>query len=253
MEEGSEDEIEQDNSTVIENTAPQDAPRNIRRKKAIDALKTLLETFARFSNPKNIKRESELKDIYNELLKCDQDTLRTAAFYCIVAYRYSFLAPYVDYFAKLLDSKQFREGLVLFSISDENSVVQSGHREELIPYLLKILYGSLSSYVMVRAVARRNAVLTYLRGFQPNELQLFFEIMFGPLLDYIKINEFSTDLEQLCESIVTNYDSSNTLSPKKLKRLVYFIIILHKKPVINILENSKCTVILKTRQNFTEN
>lgn len=91
------------------------------------------------------------------------------------------------------------------------------------PYLLKILYGSLSSYVMVRAVARRNAVLTYLGGFQSNEIQYFFAIMFGQLLDYIKINKFSTNLDQLCESITVNYDPSNTLSPKKLKRLVYFL------------------------------
>uniref|UniRef100_A0AC34F3S1 U3 small nucleolar RNA-associated protein 20 N-terminal domain-containing protein n=1 Tax=Panagrolaimus sp. ES5 TaxID=591445 RepID=A0AC34F3S1_9BILA len=222
MEEGSEDEIHQDN-TVMESNAARHAPRNVRRKKAIEALRTLLETFARFSNPKNVKREPELKDIYNELFKCDQDTLRQVAFHCIVAYRYTFLVPYVDYFAKLLDSKQFREGLVLFSINEENSVVQGGHREELMPYLLKILYGSLSSYVMVRAVARRNAVLTYLGGFQSNEIQYFFAIMFGQLLDYIKINKFSTNLDQLCESITVNYDPSNTLSPKKLKRLVYFL------------------------------
>ena len=222
------EEIEDDEEEAFEDSKITDTitfePPRIRRKNAINALKSLLENFARFSSPKTVKREPELKAIYNELLKCDQLVLRQTAFNCILAYRYSFLTPYSEYFSHLLDLKKFREGLVLFGISDENSVIQSGHREEVMPYLLKILYGTLSSYVAVRAVARRNAVLNYVGGCQPQELQQFFGIMFETLLEKLAIDADISQqtIEQLCGNIVAAYSPSNTLSPKKLKRLVEY-------------------------------
>lgn len=45
--------------------------------------------------------------------------------------------PYKENFEKLLDDMQFKREIVLFSISEETTVIQEEHKADLMPLLMR--------------------------------------------------------------------------------------------------------------------
>ncbi|KAE9551870.1 hypothetical protein FO519_004919 [Halicephalobus sp. NKZ332] len=164
-----------------------------------------------------------LIDIYQEeyfLLRGSVPELQQAAFNCFLSYRYPFLNPYAEYFNALFDKKKFHNGIIHFSIDESNSAVESTHRSELIPYLMKVLNGQL----MVKGYSYKTKtviIMNHLAGSTSSELDVFFDEIFGLLMEYTKLkrNINEQKIEDVC-NFSEEYDFTNTLSPRRLSRLV---------------------------------
>ncbi|XP_077566014.1 small subunit processome component 20 homolog [Stigmatopora nigra] len=146
-----------------------------------------LKVFAKFSNPRSIHLESNLRDLYNQLL-CHHDPLiQQVALKCILTYKDSYITPYKENLEKLLDDKHFKEEIVNFNISEETGVVDASHREKLIPLLMRILYGRMRSKGNSRFQSKSNAstrssiILRFLAGCQEAELGIFIDLLLEPV------------------------------------------------------------------------
>ena len=54
-----------------------------------------------------------------------------------MTYNHAYLTPYRENLDALMEDKKFREALVQFSIDETTGVVGAGHREGLIPILMR--------------------------------------------------------------------------------------------------------------------
>jgi len=58
-------------------------------------------------------------------------------------------------------------------------------------FLFRILYGSLHTHVPQRGKARRIAIFRFLANCLSDELQLFLQLMFGPICSFFGFNFYS--------------------------------------------------------------
>ncbi|KAG2460222.1 UTP20 protein, partial [Polypterus senegalus] len=97
-----------------------------------------------------------------------------------------------DHLERLLDDKHFKEVIVHFNISEENSIVKSSDRAHLMPILMRILYGRMRSKTGSKtqgksgAGTRMSIVMRFLAGSLPEELGLFIDLLFEPVKNYSK-------------------------------------------------------------------
>ena len=56
---------------------------------------------------------------------------------CLFTYKFQYLEPYREDFEKLLNDETFRDALTHFSVDEESGVVEPGHRENLVPILIR--------------------------------------------------------------------------------------------------------------------
>ncbi|KAJ8314703.1 hypothetical protein KUTeg_006853 [Tegillarca granosa] len=160
-----------------------------------------LELFAKFKNPKSLYMEADLRNLYEELLTHRDTDVQKIAFKCLMTYKYPYLTPYRENFEKLLDDKTFRNEIVLFSIDNENSIVATDHRSQLLPILMRVLYGKILQKTgndnagKTNAYARRSIIFRFLNGCTRQELCSFMEMVFAPLKYLITDNPYSMVIE----------------------------------------------------------
>lgn len=97
----------------------------------------------------------------------------------------------------LTDDKKLRDALVLFSIDEQNSVILPEHRQQLIPIVMKFFFllffllnfsllgGQFYAHVAVRGKSKRMAIFNFLASCKSEELDIFFNIVFGVILNFI--------------------------------------------------------------------
>lgn len=151
-----------------------------------------LKVFSRFSNPRSLFLEPKLYELYTQLL-CHQDqNVQKIALDCIMSYRHQHLMPYRENLQRLLEDKSFKEEIVHFSISEESTIVKVDHRPELIPVLMRILYGRMRSKTGSKtqgkssAGTRMSIVLRFLAGSLPKEIRMFLDLLYEPVQHYSK-------------------------------------------------------------------
>ncbi|KAJ1163535.1 hypothetical protein NDU88_003993 [Pleurodeles waltl] len=151
-----------------------------------------LKVFSRFSNPRSLFLESKLYELYTQLL-CHQDqNVQKVALDCIMSYRHQHLMPYRENLQRLLEDKSFKEEIVHFSISEESTIVKDDHRPELIPVLMRILYGRMRSKTGGKtqgkssAGTRMSIVLRFLAGSLPEEIRMFLDLLYEPVQHHSK-------------------------------------------------------------------
>ncbi|KAG8439453.1 hypothetical protein GDO86_005604 [Hymenochirus boettgeri] len=157
------------------------------RRAASKQLIAHLKVFSKFSNPRALYLEPKLQELYTQLL-CHQDQeVQKVTLDCVLSYKHPHLLPYKENLERLLEDKSFKEEIVHFGISKENSVVKSFHRADVIPVLMRILYGRMRSKTGSKtqgkssAGARMSIVLRFLAGSQPEEIRMFLDLMFEPV------------------------------------------------------------------------
>ncbi|CAI9571314.1 unnamed protein product, partial [Staurois parvus] len=143
--------LEEDAVMEEEDNAESDEPYNTglqtkkTRRAASKQLIEHLKVFSKFSNPRALFLEPKLHDLYTQLL-CHQDqNVQKVALDCVLSYKHPHILPYKENLQRLLEDKSFKEEIVNFSISEENAIVKPMHRSDLIPVLLRILYGRMRS------------------------------------------------------------------------------------------------------------
>ena len=149
--------------------------------------KAMLKVFASFSNPRVLFKSQEVFNAVLRLLTNGDAEIQKSALAAISTWKLEGVQPYLEHLTNLLDDSRFREEISIFLQTDEqDSTIQSGHRAELMPILLRILYG--------RVVARggnsnrgggqeskRKAVFTALSRLSDEYLQEFLYVALGPL------------------------------------------------------------------------
>ncbi|KAG0255909.1 U3 snoRNP protein [Mortierella polycephala] len=151
-----------------------------------DRLHLYLALFAKFKNPKQAYESNTLHELYLRLLTIGDAPLQTLALNCIFTFKSPALVPYQDNLRNMLDDVKFRDELSTFIIAEgESSSIGSLHRDEVMPIVIRVLYGCMISRkgkgsAKAGMAARRKAVLTALGGCSMKELGFFFTLMLSP-------------------------------------------------------------------------
>ena len=175
----------QDNAAA---SAP--SPRVLKKR-----LETFLQVLAAVTGPKQLYCHQLLYIYYHEIAAKPDGALATLAVQCILSYKSHALLPYKDNLIRLLDDKTIRDELVNFNpalrsvtsstgatgagsgggggvgvggvdgteggAEDEDgggTRIQSIHREELVPLLVKVLYGRFASKARSSRAARDQSI-----------------------------------------------------------------------------------------------
>ncbi|XP_061192168.1 small subunit processome component 20 homolog [Saccostrea echinata] len=162
-----------------------------KRRAATSALIVHLELFSKFSSPKSLYRETEVRHLYEQLLLHKNGRVQKVAFSCIMTYKHKFLVPYKENFENLLNDAKFKTEIVLFSIDHENSVVSPEHRDQVLPILMRILYGKMHSKTGKDSAGkshsqfRRSIVFRFLNGCSGEEIIKFMDMVFESFKHFV--------------------------------------------------------------------
>lgn len=203
---------------------------NKRRKAATSSLLAHLELFTKFTDPKSMYMEPRLRQLYFDLLIHKNVDVQKAAFQCILTYKYDYLTPYRENFLRLLEDKSFKNEIVLFSIDNESSAISSEHRPDVLPFLMRILYGKMhvktgkGTSGKQYSHVRQSIVFRFLNGCQPDELRTFIELVFAPFTQFITDNPY-----KMVKDLKENLDLTRVLPVKKMHGALISMDVIFKK------------------------
>lgn len=154
--------------------------------------KALLEIFGQFNNPKVLYRSLEVFNSLRNLLTNGDIEIQKSALKAIFRWNLQSLQPYHENLMNLLDDQRFRDEISTFLHDDD--AIQNRHRGDLIPIILRILYGKMIAKVGTGTakqgqIVKRKAVFRALSHLCEEELHEFVQIMLGPLANHEFINE----------------------------------------------------------------
>ncbi|XP_006141449.2 small subunit processome component 20 homolog isoform X2 [Tupaia chinensis] len=189
VEEMEEEAAAGEDEEMEEEGVPQDEPSQKKktRRAAAKQLIAHLQVFSKFSNPRALYLEPKLYELYLQLLLHQDQTVQKITLDCIMTYKHPHILPYRENLQRLLEDRSFKEEIVHFSISEDNTVVKTAHRADLFPILMRILYGRMKNKTGNKtqgksASGTRTAiVLRFLAGTQPEEIQIFLDLLFEPV------------------------------------------------------------------------
>ncbi|XP_074127468.1 small subunit processome component 20 homolog [Sminthopsis crassicaudata] len=157
------------------------------RRAAAKQLIAHLQVFSKFSNPRSLYLESQLYELYLQLLLHPEQDVQKMALECIMTYKHPHILPYKENLQRLLEDKSFKEEIVHFSISEENTIVKTAHRADLFSVLLRILYGRMKNKTGSKTQGksasgtRMSIVLRFLAGSSSEEVHMFLDLLFEPV------------------------------------------------------------------------
>ncbi|XP_054430613.1 small subunit processome component 20 homolog [Pteronotus mesoamericanus] len=189
LEETEEEPAAGDDEELEEEVVPQNEPSQKKRTRraATKQLIAHLQVFSKFSNPRALYLESKLYELYLQLLLHQDQTVQKITLDCIMTYKHPHILPYRENLQRLLEDRSFKEEIVHFSISEDNAVVKTAHRADLFPILMRILYGRMKNKTGSKTQGksasgtRMSIVLRFLAGTQPEEIQIFLDLLFEPV------------------------------------------------------------------------
>ncbi|MFH4983254.1 hypothetical protein AB6A40_009963 [Gnathostoma spinigerum] len=197
-----------------------EVPMLVNRVSTKKAMVAILETYAKFANPKAIFMKQEIRDLYDEMLMIPDETVQKAVLKCLFSYKYKFLNPYKENFESLVNNRTFLNELVRFGIDEQGSVVAEGHRSGLVPILMRLLCGKMKTHITKDAVTWRSAIFRFLAGCHPHELDIFVAILFGPLIEFSgSEGEEFEKMDSMCERLLCNFDITSVIPLRKLKSI----------------------------------
>lgn len=189
IEEAEEETAARDEDELEEELGPQEEPSQKKktRRAAAKQLIAHLQVFSKFSNPRALYLESKLYELYLQLLLHQDQMVQKITLDCIMTYKHPHILPYRENLQRLLEDRNFKEEIVHFSISEDNTVVKAAHRVELFPVLMRILYGRMKNKTGSKTQGksasgtRMSIVLRFLAGTQPEEIEIFLDLLFEPV------------------------------------------------------------------------
>jgi len=232
MNDTSEDDVKRENSVQCGNkrlTEKEDA-RQLK-----GTLLLFLGLFAKFRDPKSLHRHQDLRALYLDMLKSKSAKLQLEAFRCLLTYKHTFLISYREHLESLINEKSFRNELVLFSIDDTNSVIQDAHRADIMPVLMRILFGKMKQG---RDVSRRKhgeavktSILAFVAGSQEDEIRIFFDLVFEPFLHYLSDlrHQNVDDVERNVQTIMSTIDVAEVIPLRRLTNLLSTVRLILQK------------------------
>ena len=202
-----EEKEEQEDDTEKDSTEekPPVTSKPTNRPRVFQAFLKFLKVFSTIKNPLAIYEEGKLRSLYYQLLENKDTNVQKAAFDCLKTYRFSFLTPYIENIESLIDLKQFRGELVKFNFASRNStdsLLQEPHRKDVIPVVMRIIYGKLlhnftsSKDGLVDSKLKKKLIFRYVSDYKEEDIRTFIEIAFNRFADYFDLDYAQID-EQL--------------------------------------------------------
>ncbi|XP_061420704.1 small subunit processome component 20 homolog [Lethenteron reissneri] len=162
------------------------------RRAAVRELVAHLKVFSKFSNPRALYLESKLRDLYYQLLCHRDQDVQKVVLSCLLTYKPKYLLPYRERLERLLEDRYFKDEIVHFSVSEEAGLVKAHDRAELMPVLMRILYGRMMSKTGNRtqgragATTRMSIVLRFLASSLPEEMHMFVRLLLEPVASFME-------------------------------------------------------------------
>ncbi|CAF9926057.1 MAG: U3 snoRNP protein [Alectoria fallacina] len=186
-------ELDQGPEALAENAeaqAPANASENLNssRLKRKDH-KAMLDLFGCFHNPKVLYRSSDVFLALQSLLTNGDAEVQKSALKALLTWKPQGVQPYQQNLLNLLDDARFRDEISTFvHLDTQSSVIQEDHLPELMPVMLRLLYGrmiagSSASSVSRGQSGRRKTVLEALSRLDEIYLQEFVIIALDRLRD----------------------------------------------------------------------
>ena len=149
--------------------------------------KAMLCLFQQFINPSVLYKSGVVYQTLLDLLTNGDVEIQRSALKVIFTWKNAALRPYEENLMNLLDETRFREEISILTHTDDNlGIVRSEDRKTLMPVLLRLLYGR--SVAKTGSVGgnkgqetKRKVVVAALASFGDQELELFVQIVLGPL------------------------------------------------------------------------
>ncbi|KAL8999217.1 MAG: hypothetical protein Q9169_001882 [Polycauliona sp. 2 TL-2023] len=147
--------------------------------------KGLLRLFALFKNPKVLYRAEEVFNTLRNLLANGDVEIQRPALNAIFAWKLNAIQPYQEHLLNLLDDSRFRDEVATFLHTDEETTsIQYEHRSQLMPILLRLLYGKLTTRTGNQTAKRaqglkRKVILKALSQFEDEDIQQFLDVALG--------------------------------------------------------------------------
>uniref|UniRef100_U9SZI5 Uncharacterized protein n=1 Tax=Rhizophagus irregularis (strain DAOM 181602 / DAOM 197198 / MUCL 43194) TaxID=747089 RepID=U9SZI5_RHIID len=144
-----------------------------------------LKLFSKFKNPRSVYKSTELQNIYLDLLTIGDTKTQALALECLFTWKYKGVTPYEDNLRNFVNEVKFRDELSTFSLNKENGSIEFSHRAELMPIVIRLLYGRMISRKGKSSSSsgmgtRRVAVLAALVNCLESELKLLVDLLLGP-------------------------------------------------------------------------
>ncbi|KAF2196578.1 U3 snoRNP protein Utp20 [Delitschia confertaspora ATCC 74209] len=143
--------------------------------------KAMLSVFSKFNNPKVLFKSAEVYSALLTLLANGDVEIQKASLKAITTWKEPAIIRYQENLFNLLDDARFREEISVFmDVSEEDSHLQEQHRDQVLPVILRLLYGKVISGRKGQE-AKRKAVFVALTRFEQGAIRQFLNIATGPL------------------------------------------------------------------------
>ncbi|KAJ9108547.1 hypothetical protein QFC19_002263 [Naganishia cerealis] len=169
-------------------------------------LANYLELFGHFTNPKALYQSEEAFAAHLDILAKGENKLQSLALSCVATYRQPGVLPYEERLQALLVDSKFRDALSNFPLGVNSEVIEPSHRPELMPVLLRILFGIMIARRGRNSsnqgpAARKHAILASLAGCTAEDLSTLVDLMLQPFQPLLRqpetSNKFAVDNEML--------------------------------------------------------
>lgn len=179
----------------------------------------VMQVLAQFKNPRALHKEPVFWELYMEFLKHKNPGLQKYALDCVLNYKNKSLLPYKTNLQNLVDEKKFKDEMTQFKITEDSQAIQPEHREDVIPIVLRILYGKMTSKLGADkkggGQARRALVMRYISGCSENELKTFIEMAFSQLKQYMTMEP-----REIYMDVTNKLDLKSVISPGKIQSIL---------------------------------
>ena len=177
------------------------AQPGLSRRKGQDRAAAYLELLASFNNPKAAYCSAKLYQTYLDVLQKGDNKLQTLALSCLMTYKSSALLPYETKVRALLDEHKFRDALLELPLGGDNPVIDPRHRGELLPVVIRLLYGIMitrkgRSSGSRSSTATRKAILAALGDCSTTEIGILVGLMMSGLQSGHQVSEGNLDHER---------------------------------------------------------
>ncbi len=165
--------------------------------------KTQLDLLQKFNNPRVLFRADEVYEALLGLLTNGDLEIQKSALKAIFTWKNPSVRPYEENLLNLLDEARFKDELTI--LLQGETQIQPQHREDLMPVLLRVLYG--------RTISKKGAAsgrqgmqatrLIVLRTLSVEDTGAFMKIALGDLADVDVIEEAKAADEVLDKPVIT--------------------------------------------------
>ncbi|KAF2420756.1 hypothetical protein EJ08DRAFT_738486 [Tothia fuscella] len=144
--------------------------------------KAMLALFALFNNPRVLYKSEEVHSALLSLLEHGDAEIQKSALQALFTWKNANVSRYEEDLLKLLDDAKFREQISVFlDVGEGDGSLQADAREAVMPVVLRLLYGRVTTRGKGDQQANRKAVFVLLSRFSDAEIHQFLDIALGPL------------------------------------------------------------------------